>query len=79
MNDAYETPESIDRKWSWICHVMFLIFGFLIGAIVVQAAHRHVAIEAGVGRYEIDATTGESRFVYGAGTAERSRAGGSTP
>lgn len=58
-----------DFKEFLIEYVMPLFTGFIIGASLAfnmaTDFQRHLAIEAGVGRWTIDENTGDSLFVYG--------------
>jgi hypothetical protein len=55
-----------EGDWSLIMAMFaFLALGAFSGYIVGTRVQRQAAVEAGVGRYEVDARTGETRFVYG--------------
>lgn len=58
-----------DMTWGEFCFLLiFLIFfwivGFSSGAHLAEKSTRREAIEAGVARYEVDAKTGKTQFVF---------------
>jgi hypothetical protein len=57
-----------DPEGGWcliVAMFVFLAIGAYAGYIVGTRVQRWAAVEAGVARYEVDARTGETRFVYG--------------
>lgn len=51
---------------SIVCLIgVFFICGCLVGGCVTKDIEREQATKAGVGRYEVNAATGTTKFVYG--------------
>jgi hypothetical protein len=50
--------------------IMLIIVSFFVGVACATFCERNAAMEAGAGGWVVNAATGETRFIYGKGTAK---------
>lgn len=58
-------PSVVDGLFVIMVLLVGIVVGCLVGGCTAKEAQRAEAVKAGVAHYEIDAKSGEARFVFG--------------